>query len=183
MFSIPIRFEPMTTFHVPLWVLWVQKPHVKPFWQCEDDDPQLHVTKTLVERQKYVHPYIIHVEDRPIGYVQAVDLYAYRTFCPEPVGLFAKEVAGNFCMDLFIGEKGYLNRGYGIETVKAFTKKLFEEYQARIIYVDPALSNTAAIRCYERAGFKFLRIANNGEGDCHVMRLKMPTISYTGGAE
>ena len=55
-------------------------------------------------------------------------------------------------MDLFIGEEDYLNKGYGTKIVKQFEKKIFDEFNAKTIYIDPSVTNKRAIRCYEKAG-------------------------------
>ena len=90
---------------------------------------------------------------------------------PKPKGLFVDEEKGTFCIDLFIGEEKYLNKGYGSQIVRTFVEKIFSEFNAQKILVDPAYSNKRAIRCYEKAGFEFIKIANDGITDCYVMML------------
>jgi len=75
-------------------------------------------------------------------------------------------------MDIFIGEEDYLNQGYGTVIVKAFVKYVFEYFIAKILLIDPAESNKRAIHCYEKAGFKYIKTANDGVTDCHVMKFK-----------
>lgn len=71
----------------------------------------------------------------------------------KPKGPFTRENPGTFCIDLFIAESDFLNKGFGTEIIKQFTKKLIHELNAKKILIDPAAKNKRAIRCYEKAGF------------------------------
>jgi len=74
-------------------------------------------------------------------------------------------------MDLFIAEIDYLNKGYGTEIVKQFSQKIFDDFQAKKILIDPASTNKHAIRCYEKAGFEFVKLAHDGVTECYIMQL------------
>ncbi|MCH9770470.1 MAG: acetyltransferase [Gammaproteobacteria bacterium] len=165
-----IRFIPFADSHVSLWKQWIEKPYVKDVWFIEG-----YATSDQILQAKqsngYDYPFMIYLDDQAIGYLQCCDLYAYRSLCEDPKGLFTNEKPGTFCMDLFIGEKDYLNKGYGTRIVKDFIDYVFENFDAKVLLIDPACSNKRAIRCYEKAGFKFVKIANDGITDCYVMRI------------
>lgn len=55
-------------------------------------------------------------------------------------------------IDLFLGP-AHLGRGLGGEAVRAVADHLFAERGHHRITIDPATTNTRAIRCYEKAGF------------------------------
>lgn len=126
---------------------------------------------TKIQENGYDYPCVIYSDKRPIGYIQCSDVYAYRTLCPVPKGLFTNEKLGVFCMDLFIAEIDYLNKGYGTEIVKQFSQKVFNDFQAKKILIDPASTNKRAIRCYEKAGFEFVKLAHDGVTECYIMQL------------
>lgn len=170
-----IVFKPMNNADIPLWQVWIKKPHVKDVWFIDGYETADYIYQKIVGNG-YDYPFIIMLNEKPIGYIVGCDLYAYRTLCETPKGLFANEKPSVFCMDLFIAEEDYLNKGYGTEIVKQFAEKLFTEFKAKIIYIDPSLTNKRAIRCYEKAGFKFLKIANDGIVDCYVMQLEKSRI-------
>jgi RimJ/RimL family protein N-acetyltransferase len=172
-----IKFHAMDDAHVSLLKSWFLKKHVKDVWLIEG---YATVEQLLQAKQGngYDYPFIIYWENVPIGYVQACDLYAYRTECPKPKGLFTAEAPGTFCMDLFIGEENYLNRGYGTEIVKAFIHYIFANFNANKILIDPATSNQRAIRCYEKAGFRFVREEFDGITHCYIMQINNPN-TYT----
>ena len=53
-----------------------------------------------------------------------------------------------------IGEGDYRGKGYGAESVIALLSYAFGEMKLSRIYLRVASTNQAAIRCYEKAGFK-----------------------------
>lgn len=158
----------MTNEHLPLWQKWITVPHVKEVWFIEGYEPADSI-KQKVEGNGYDYPFIIYINELPIGYIQYCDLYAYRTLNPKPRGLFTNEKLGTFCIDLFIAETDFLNKGYGTEIVKRFTQKLINELGAKKILIDPAASNKRAIRCYEKAGFNIVKNAYDGVTVCTIM--------------
>jgi RimJ/RimL family protein N-acetyltransferase len=165
-----IQIRPMTESDIPRWLEWAKVPHVKEVWFIEGYE----TTDYIYEKIKgngYDFPFIIEIDNQPVGYLVCCDLFAYKTICESPKGLFIDEPEGTFCMDLFIADQEYLNKGYGTEIVKLFSKKIFDEFKANIIYIDPAATNKHAIRCYEKTGFKLIGIKNDGVTECYVMAM------------
>ena len=154
---------------IPLWKTWSDVPHVKEVWFIEGYETTDYIHQKI-EGNGYDHPFIIYVDNKPIGYIQCCDLYAYRTLCPKPKGLFTQEELGTFCIDLFIAESDYLNKGYGAEIIRLFTQKVIRDFGAKRILIDPAASNQRAIRCYEKAGFQFLRNSFDGITECTILK-------------
>ncbi len=165
-----IAFKQFTKSELPLWQRWIEIPHVKDVWFIEGYEAADYMVEKIAGNG-YDYPFVICLEGQPIGYVQCCDLYAYRTLCSEPKGLFTNEAKGTFCVDLFIADEAYLNKGYGTEIVKLFCQKLINEFDAKKILIDPASSNKRAIRCYEKAGFTFVRNESDGITDCTIMQL------------
>ena len=165
-----IQFKSFEEKHIPFWEQWTTLPHVKKVWFNEGYETADYIHQKI-KGNGYDHSFIIFLNDTPIGYIQCCDLYAYRTLCPKPKGLFTQENPGTFCMDLFIGEEEYLNQGYGTEIVKTFISYVFKNFNAKIILIDPEVTNKRAIRCYEKAGFYFVKEAFDGVSNCHVMQI------------
>lgn len=163
-----ISFKPMTDDDIPFWNKWVEKPQVKNTWFIEGYYPPNCIYEKL-QGNGYDYPFIIYLDEIPIGYIQCSDLYAYRIKCKDPKGVFTEEDPGTFCIDLFVGEENYLDKGYGTKIVESFIKKIILDFNPKKILIDPTIDNKRAIRCYEKAGFKFLRYDNNGIKDCYVM--------------
>jgi aminoglycoside 6'-N-acetyltransferase len=56
-------------------------------------------------------------------------------------------------VDIFLGDD-FAGRGIGTEAVRQITRLLVDEHGYRRITLDPAVENEAAIRSYEKAGFR-----------------------------
>lgn len=132
-------------------------PHVKKWW---DQD----VTYTLESvREKYgsyvqgykqvegvnkpIHSFIIYLDGLPTGYIQIYNAYDFPRSKPL---LALPENLGAF--DVFIGEKKSLGQNWGSKIIIEFLKVHASQYN--YVFVDPDSSNIAALKCYEKAGFK-----------------------------
>lgn len=166
-----IDFKPMSENDKYLWEKWIDVEHVKNTWFIEGYETSEYIDIKLLGNG-FDYPFIILIDKTPIGYIQCCDLYEYKNICSNPRGIFTKEAKGTFCMDLFIAEENCLNKGYGTLIVKSFVKKIFDDFKAKVILIDPATTNKRAIRCYEKAGFQFVKVANDGVTDCYVMKIK-----------
>lgn len=165
-----IAFEAFNENYLPLWNEWVEAPHVKESWFIEGYETTNYIIRKI-QGNGYDYPFVIFIEHVPIGYIQCCDLYAYRRLCSVPKGVFTQEEEGTFCLDLFIADHNYLNKGYGTKIVKAFTDYIFTHFKAKKIVIDPDVKNIRAIRCYEKAGFVFYKEAFDGVTQCHLMKL------------
>lgn len=165
---VNIHFEKMTGDDIQLWKKWIAVPHVKEVWFIDGYETSDYIFDKI-KGNGHTFPFIIYLDNLPIGYIQYCDLYAYRILTPKPKGLFKNESPGTFCIDLFIAESDFLNKGYGTEIVKRFTQKLAHELNVKKILIDPAAKNKRAIRCYEKAGFQIIKTAHDGVTECTIM--------------
>jgi aminoglycoside 6'-N-acetyltransferase len=67
-------------------------------------------------------------------------------------------------IDLFL-DPALHGRGYGSEAVRRVVRLLIEERGHHRITIDPAVANVAAIRAYEKAGFKQVGVMRQAERD------------------
>lgn len=161
----------MTKKYIPLWQQSIEKDHVKKVWLIDGYETADYIYEKI-RGNGYDYPFIIFSDNQPIGYIIACDLYAYRTFSSDPKGLFTNEKEGTFGMDLFIGEENYLDKGFGTQIVRSFIEYIFQHFPCQTILIDPASSNKRAIRCYEKAGFKFVKEAFDGVTNCYIMKIR-----------
>lgn len=154
----PLRVRGMTLDDVPLMAGWLSDPRVLEYYEGRDrphDEAMVQAEYFNPERAG-ITQCIVEYEGQPIGFVQC-----------EPV---ENEVG----MDLFIGEPEYWDQGIGTEVVSAVAGHLFGQ-GAQKVTVDPEAWNTRAIRCYEKAGFRKVRLLpkhelHEGElRDCWLM--------------
>ena len=69
-------------------------------------------------------------------------------------------------IDLFLATDLH-GRGLGSEAIIVLARHLFEDRRHHRLVIDPALANEAAIRCYERVGFRRVGVMRLYERD-HV---------------
>ncbi len=67
-------------------------------------------------------------------------------------------------IDLFV-DPALHGRGYGSEAVRRVVRLLIDERGHHRITIDPATANVAAIRAYEKAGFKPVGVMRQSERD------------------
>lgn len=154
------KFLPLKEEHLPWLLKWLETPHVKAWW-----DRDIAWTMDLIQ-QKYgcyiqgfkivdgqkkpLQAYIVYVNDTPVGYIQ---LYNTHDFARED-GLSIEELPASLAaFDIFIGDPDYVGKGYGTSILNFFFKNYVDpKYEFSFVYPDS--DNIAAVRTYEKVGFK-----------------------------
>jgi aminoglycoside 6'-N-acetyltransferase len=108
--------------------------------------------------EDYVTPCIIEYNGSSIGYIQY-----YRSSKQEQEDYSIDIIKDVYGIDLFIGETLYWNKGIGTTALKLVLRYLFMEIKADLVCVDPYTWNLRAIRCYEKCGFKKIKILEKRE--------------------
>lgn len=155
-------FRPLAGRDMKLLARWLAEPHVAAWWGDKESELKSiadHIDSISVE------PFVIEMDGRPIGYIQSYDPHLEEGENP-----FADQPFGTLGIDQFIGEPDLVGKGHGTRLISQFVEMLFEEGAPRVI-VDPAPANAAAIRCYEKAGFRALRTEG---GEALLMAIDNP---------
>ena len=139
-------FRPVTAADMPLLATWLAEPHVARWWGEAGQglsEIKDHMTSATVK------PFVILMDDEPIGYMQSYDIHAEddHPYRDQPVGTIG--------IDLSIGEPELIGKGHGPRIIDAFVERLFAEGALRVV-IDPDPANEAAIRAYTKAGFRFV---------------------------
>ncbi len=160
------EFKPVSHDHFLLLHDWLNRKHVAEKW----DGPQtLDTVKAKYEKKigsDSVFPYVVLMDGQPIGYIQSyqADLVGGGWWESEPTGTWG--------VDQFIGEESLLGKGIGPQFLKQFTDKLLSRPEVTRVITDPAPSNSAAIRAYEKAGFVKLCEQMTPDGPALIMERK-----------
>lgn len=147
---------------------WLHTPHVARWWY-EDTGTIEEVSEkysAYIEGKEPVEPYLILYEDRPVGHIQS-----YRVSDNEEYERLVnlKDSAG---IDLFIGEADLLYKGFGPLIIRRFIEKIvFADTLINVCIIDPEPENGAAIRAYEKVGFRHFKSADTLEGPVYLMKL------------
>jgi len=111
-------------------------------------------------------------DGRAIGFVQLTDAHDEETH------YWGDVEPGTWALDIWIGSGVDRGRGLGRSMMDAAVGRCFERHGARVILIDPLLTNTAAIRFYDRYGFETVGERDFDGDRCLVMRLdRTPTSS------
>jgi aminoglycoside 6'-N-acetyltransferase len=112
-----IAFEPLRPADLPLLREWLQREHVRRWW----DDPEeslAHCEQALAGRDPTAY-YLIVVDDRPLGIIQTY-LVADN---PEWAAIVGPE-DGAAGVDLLIGEERAMGRGLGPRGLESFVREV-----------------------------------------------------------
>jgi aminoglycoside 6'-N-acetyltransferase len=140
-----------------------------------DQDPE--IRGSLVdadwrwETELYRHPdwreqLIAEVDGRPIGFIQIIDPEREET------QYWGCVDAGHRAIDIWIGEPGARNRGYGTQMMERAIERCFADPSVHTILLDPLESNCRASRFYERLGFECVAKRDFNGSHCCVYRLR-----------
>lgn len=98
-------------------------------------------------------PFIIYQRAQAIGYIQWYRIADHPDY-HRHLGV-SEEAAG---VDLFIGSPDHIHTGLGAMILRLFLREVvFRESPCVSCIVGPEVSNKAAIRAYEKAGFRYLK--------------------------
>jgi aminoglycoside 6'-N-acetyltransferase len=162
--DLAIRLMRDTPDDYELMARWLNDEQVKVFWHGRDEAfPMERILEKYGPRTRGeapTTPCFITLDDRPIGYIQF-----YRTDdwseWRDQIGLEPR--ADRWALDIVIGEPDLWNRGLGTRAVTALLRYLFAEKAASQVVLDPVADNSRAIRCYEKSGFRRIRLIPNNE--------------------
>ncbi|HEY3265459.1 MAG TPA: GNAT family N-acetyltransferase [Armatimonadota bacterium] len=114
--------------------------------------------------------YIIMCGDEvPIGYIQT---YLWRDYPAYARYLDLHEEAAS--LDVFIGHEGYIHRGLGPGILRVFLREVvFADARVESCVITPEAGNASALRAYEKAGFRRVRVIEHPDepGPVCMMRI------------
>ncbi len=143
---------------LPFLEYWDEQPHVIASGHDEDWDWAYELQRLPPWREQL----IAEVYGRPVGCIQIIDP-------AEEESHYWGSVADNLrAIDIWIGERNDLGRGYGTVMMKLAIDRCFSNASVIAILIDPLESNTGAIRFYERIGFQLVEKRRFDDSDCLV---------------
>jgi RimJ/RimL family protein N-acetyltransferase len=149
----PIRFRPLALDDLELMHRWLNDNFVARWWPGWPSLEQARAKyQPRIEGNDPTKCYIIELAERPAGFIQSyrvIDDPNLRPLIDEP-----GRAAG---VDLFLGDRAHAYRGFGPRVIRQFLREVvFEPPTTNVCMIDPAHNNLAAIRAYEKVGFRYL---------------------------
>lgn len=156
-----INFRRATINDLELLKHWDKQQHVIDSDPDDDWDWSFELTRFPEWREQL----IAQLDERPIGFIQIID--------PEKEdshywGSISKNLRA---IDIWIGEKNDLGKGYGTKMMNLAIARCFKDDKVKAILIDPLESNVDAIRFYKKIGFQFVEKRSFGESHCVVYKL------------
>lgn len=148
-----ISFRALTEKDLPILYKWFSDPLIIYWWPTPKPEEKFFEHFLNRIRTKDTVPFLAFIADVPVGYFQYYSPEKYAD--PEKKIWMPKLPANIIGIDLLIGEPDYRGKGYGAPMIKKFIKYIKQlDPKIDTIIIDPDPSNVAAIKVYEKAGFK-----------------------------
>jgi aminoglycoside 6'-N-acetyltransferase len=141
---------------------WDQQEHVLRARNLTQPDNEWIWEIELKRRLEWRELLIGLMNDRPIAFMQVIDPLLEETH-------YWGEVTPNqLAVDIWIGDIKETAQGYGTILMKMLLDRCFTNPKIERVILDPLVTNTKAIRFYDRLGFQLIERRKFGEDDCYV---------------
>ena len=132
-----IEFRKLTAGDYPLLLKWLQRPHVKQYWNNGDDTLEKVAHHYALDKSQ-VQYYIAMQDNQDIGF------YQYNLSNNRNIGI-----------DMFLANADQLSQGLGTICLNAFGDFICKIKDCHSLSVDPHPDNKRGIRCYEKCGYVY----------------------------
>lgn len=122
-----------------------------------------------INKEKPTQGYLILYNNTPIGYIQTYKIHDYQDYAR-----FVDINENASGLDVFIGEQEYIHKGLGKYIISKFLKEIvFSLSDAVSCILGPEPKNIAAIKTYEKVGFKYVKTIQVDDEDEpeYIMRI------------
>lgn len=176
-----IKFASLTLDDLPTLHKWLNEPHVHAWYDKHENNTFERVEGKYgkyIRGEEAVWGFIVEYSGKPVAYIQYYIAGNWKEFV-ETTG-FGMESAG---VDLFIGEKEFMGKGFGSIMLKKFISEvLFVKPEIEVCLIDPEPENARAIRSYEKVGFKHIKTIKipKHEDVMYLMKLRKADLFLNG---
>jgi RimJ/RimL family protein N-acetyltransferase len=179
----PVRlaFRPLTTEDLPLLYCWLNEPHVAQWYREEAGRPFAEIVQRYHPARRAhegMQQFVVMYNGQPIGQIQT-----YRVSDAAEYGGAAFVDPGAAAVDLLIGDPAYVHQGLGAPLLRRFVQEVvFGVLGATCCLIDPEQENSAAIRCYLKAGFRPITTFRRNATRTEMMLLRLDRADSQPGA-
>ena len=182
-----ISFQKATKSHKEIIFSWLNEPHVREFWdntqEHKDDIISLingRKTPSTYCNGKYTY-WIASINDHPYAMLMSIQ-ETHEDDIGDLKLSHLSQTGHTYGIDYMIGDKAYIGKGYGAQTLDKFIYFLGDEFdkKADTFLIDPTVDNPRAKKVYEKTGFQhvgdFLMEGDvSGKGQMHHLLVKKLT--------
>lgn len=156
-----IKFEKANLIHKDTIFSWLDKPHMKEFWDMssehrEDIENFMHGRLTPSSYFNGIFTYWVGSYNGELYSLVMTSEESEETNPPDYFKPYLSKTGKTIGLDFCIGNDKYLSKGLAAPTLISFTKFFTKEIDpsADTYLIDPHTNNPRAINVYEKAGFK-----------------------------
>lgn len=150
-----ITYRPLAESDLALMADWLNRPHLRPFYQREPISAEAVAAKygRYIRRELPTHSSLALLGGTPFGYLQSYRVADWPEFQA------TIEVEEGVSVDLFIGETSLIGQGVGRRMLSGYVDQVALPLHPgeRICWIGHELENVAARRCSAAAGFSPVR--------------------------
>jgi RimJ/RimL family protein N-acetyltransferase len=160
-----VTLRPAASRDWPLLRGWLTRPDIEAWWGPHSaTEPGIRIAMQGGGLCR-----IVEIDGAPVGYAQAVDAMLWGTALPDGLP------AGTWDIDVFIAAEQHRGQGAGSAALTALVDEVFATTLAVAVSIFVAVRNERAVRAYEKAGFRWVAIANDpAQGPEWVMLRERP---------
>jgi aminoglycoside 6'-N-acetyltransferase len=139
----------------PLIRRWLARPDIQRWW-----GPQASAEAEVLMALGSSHAIcrIVEAAGVPIGYAHAVDATLWGDALPDDLQ------PGTWDLDIFIASESHRGQGIGAAALNLLKQEVFSTTLAVAVCVFASIENEAAVRAYEKAGFRWQRVWHDPAG-------------------
>lgn len=173
----PVTLRLLAAHDLPMLHDWLNRPHIVQWWGGER--PTWAQVREQYDpaalAQERVTAYVGLLGVVPFAYAQSyVALGAGGGWWPDETDPGVRGI------DQSIADAQLLGKGLGTRLVRALVQRLWGEAAVTRIQTDPAPDNLRAIRCYEKAGFRRVKVVTTPDGPALYMLQDRPPMAAGG---
>jgi aminoglycoside 6'-N-acetyltransferase len=132
---------------------WLSDPAILEFYEGRNNPFDLEkVNRVFFDSEDDAVQCIVEYVGKEIGYIQ------FYLLDDETMRVYGYEGENIYGMDQFIGEVDYWNKGVGTKLVTSMVNYLLQSKKATKVVMDPQTRNLRALKCYEKCGFKKVKL-------------------------
>lgn len=143
-----VALRPVCDADETLIEVWIQRPEIQRWW---GNAGTAFAEVRLALQSPSALCRMIMVETRPVGYAHACDAALWGDL---PQGL----PAGTWDVNLFIADPGARGQGAGQAALRLLVDEVFATTFAVAVSIIVSVRNEAAVRVYEKVGFRWVGI-------------------------
>ena len=154
-----ITLRPATINDLELLKYWDEQDHVI---ASDPNSGDWNWERELTYYPPWREQLIAELSGEPIGMIQIIDPAKEETHYWGDIGDCKRAI------DIWIGEKENLGKGYGTEMMSLALDRCFRDKSVTEVLIDPLASNKKAIRFYKKIGFSFVEKRTFDVDECEI---------------